>query len=191
MLLIDPKNGNVQDANLAASKFYGFEIDDIKKKNILDFNYTFQINPEKVKSITKQVMENGTGKFEFIHQLNSGDFRDVEVFCSKITYNDQELVHEIIQDITERNSYQKAIEKQNETLKEISWVQSHIIRAPLAKIMGLVHILIEEKDNFDFSSDFILNAVLEAADELDQVIRDISEKANKSNIDLKLKASEH
>lgn len=190
MLLIDPKNGYVQDANLAASKFYGFEIHDFKDKNILDINYTFQMNLDQLKLVTQQVMKYGSGKFEFIHQLNSGDFRDVEVFCSKITYDDKDLVHEIIQDITERNSYQKAIEKQNETLREISWVQSHIIRAPLAKIMGLVHILIEEKDNYDFSSDFILNAVLEAANELDQVIRDITEKANESNVDLKQKETQ-
>ncbi len=80
-------------------------------------------------------------------------------------------------DITERLNYIKAIEEQNENLKEISWLQSHVIRAPLARIMGLIQIISDpgqdtaEKQN-------ALNYLLTSANELDEVIRTITDKTN-------------
>jgi hypothetical protein len=34
-----------------------------------------------------------------------------------------------------------AIEKQNKKLKEIAWAQSHIVRAPLARMLGIVNLI--------------------------------------------------
>jgi len=178
MLIINPKNGQIQDSNPSASVYYGFQLDEINNKNILDINYTFIESPEEMPIVTEKVMTEGKGKFQFKHKLKSGELRDVEVFCSKISIGNEDLVHEIIQDVTERNKYHKALEEQNEALKEIAWIQSHIVRAPLAKIMGLVQILQEDKDQDDFSSDFILEAILDASHELDKVIKEISEKSN-------------
>jgi light-regulated signal transduction histidine kinase (bacteriophytochrome) len=93
--------------------------------------------------------------------------------------DNRELVHEIIQDVTDRTNFYNALVKQNETLREIAWIQSHIVRAPLAKIMGLVQLLQDEKDGGDeYTFDFVLGAILNAAQELDRVILDISEKSN-------------
>jgi PAS domain S-box-containing protein len=178
MLIINPNNGQIEDCNPSASNYYGFELDEIKSKNILDINYTFIESPEKMPMVTRKVMTEGKGKFQFNHRLKSGELRDVEVFCSKISIGNQDLVHEIIQDVTERNKYHKALEEQNEALKEIAWIQSHIVRAPLAKIMGLVQILQEEKVQDYISSDFVLEAILDASHELDKVIREINEKSN-------------
>jgi PAS domain S-box-containing protein len=180
MLIINPNNGQIEDCNPAASGYYGFGLDDLKGKNILDLNQTFHINPEQMLIVTQRVMSEGKGKFKFVHKLKSGEMRDVEVFCSKISIGNEDLVHEIIQDVTERNKYHKALEQQNEALKEIAWIQSHIVRAPLAKIMGLVQILQEDKDEEDFSPDFVLDAILDASNELDRVVREISEKSNKA-----------
>ncbi|AMQ54824.1 PAS domain S-box protein [Algoriphagus sanaruensis] len=178
MLLIDPHTGNVEDANPSASTYYGYDIDTFKTKNLLDVNYTFVQSPEEMMEATKQVIGTGKGKFLFNHKLKSGEIRSVEVFCSKITINNKELVHEIIQDVTDRTNYFNALVKQNEALKEIAWIQSHIVRAPLAKIMGLVQLLQEEKEGDDYSFEFILQAILNASKELDKVILDISEKSN-------------
>lgn len=180
MLIINPDNGQIEDCNPAASGYYGFELDDIKSKNILDLNFTFCANPDEMSIAVGKVMKEGKGKFEFVHKLKSGELRDVEVYCSKISIGDQDLVHEIIQDVTEKNKYQKALGQQNQALKEIAWIQSHIVRAPLAKIMGLVQILQEDKDDKDFSPDYILEAVLDASKELDKVVKEISDKSNKA-----------
>ncbi|WP_241123869.1 PAS domain S-box protein [Cognataquiflexum nitidum] len=180
MLIINPNNGQIEDCNPAASDYYGFGMDDLKSMNILDLNQTFHTSPEQMPIVAQQVMNEGKGKFKFVHKLKSGEMRDVDVFCSKISIGNEDLVHEIIQDVTERNKYHKALEQQNESLKEIAWIQSHIVRAPLAKIMGLVQILQEEKEEEDFSPDFVLDAILDASNELDRVVREISEKSNKA-----------
>jgi hypothetical protein len=78
----------------------------------------------------------------------------------------------IQRDITERMTYIKAIEDQNERLKEIAWTQSHIVRAPLARIMGLIEI-IPKYESFDKIPPEILPHILNSAHELDDIIRDI------------------
>lgn len=42
-----------------------------------------------------------------------------------------------MQDITDCVNYIEAIEKQNQRLREIAFTQSHHVRAPLARIIGL------------------------------------------------------
>jgi FixJ family two-component response regulator len=68
-----------------------------------------------------------------------------------------------------------ATEKQNATLREISWIQSHIVRAPLARILGLVSLLKDAKDDCTDKHD-ILAFLEQSAGELDKVIKEITDK---------------
>jgi signal transduction histidine kinase len=72
-----------------------------------------------------------------------------------------------MQDVTEFRNYLMAIRRQNLKLKKIAWTQSHVIRAPLARIMGLINLL---KSN---PSEEILDLLSTASKELDNVLRDI------------------
>lgn len=83
-----------------------------------------------------------------------------------------------MQDITERHNYTEAIEQQNEKLREIAWIQSHEVRAPLASIMGLVMLIKDgtvKKESE--SADKVLDDIVQSAADLDAVIRKISDKA--------------
>lgn len=83
-------------------------------------------------------------------------------------------------DVTERMHYLDEIQFQNRRLREIAWTQSHIVRAPLARIMGLV-ILLKESE---FSSDEyqkLLHYIMNSSKELDSIIGDISKKAERIN----------
>lgn len=79
-------------------------------------------------------------------------------------------------DITERMNYIQAIEEQNEKLKAIAWIQSHIVRAPLARIMGLIDLLENHSANQKETSE-LLGHILTSAHELDEIIRTIVKKA--------------
>jgi light-regulated signal transduction histidine kinase (bacteriophytochrome) len=79
-------------------------------------------------------------------------------------------------DISERRRYTTAIEQQNETLKTIAFMQSHVVRAPLARLMGAVD-LMRNYCNSEQENQQILDYILASAHELDGVIKDISEKA--------------
>jgi PAS domain S-box-containing protein len=78
----------------------------------------------------------------------------------------------IERDITEQMNYIKAIEEQNQRLREIAWTQSHVVRAPLARIMGLVEIL-PKYESYEKIPKEILPYILTSAHELDAIIRDI------------------
>jgi len=80
-----------------------------------------------------------------------------------------------IQDITERRKYINAIERSNERLREIAWTQSHVVRAPLARIMGLIDLLKNQRNNLDNIEEIIDN-ILNSSEELDKVIRKITNK---------------
>src|SRR5918993_947656 len=47
----------------------------------------------------------------------------------------------IQRDVTEQRNHTKAIEEQNTQLKEIAWMQSHVVRAPLARMMGFINLI--------------------------------------------------
>ncbi|MDZ7846656.1 MAG: histidine kinase dimerization/phospho-acceptor domain-containing protein [Owenweeksia sp.] len=81
-----------------------------------------------------------------------------------------------------RYKYIKAIEEQNKKLREIAWTQSHVVRAPLARIMGLTH-LFEEDTTSDIEKHQLVKQILESAGELDDIIRDIVKKSQQIKID--------
>lgn len=58
----------------------------------------------------------------FIRKKN-GEFISVEIYRSSVEYKDQEAFIILANDVSERLAYIKAIETQNEKLKEISWIQ--------------------------------------------------------------------
>jgi PAS domain S-box-containing protein len=82
-----------------------------------------------------------------------------------------------VYDLTERYAYIKAVEEQNQQLKEIAWTQSHIVRAPLAQIMGIIRLLTAKSDNIDYHKT-LFPRLLASANELDTVVHDIVAKAN-------------
>ena len=92
-----------------------------------------------------------------------------------LSVNDQNLIFEIAHDITERNQYFRAVEIQNKSLKEIAWIQSHVVRAPLSRLMGLIMLLKEGVVTVEQQAE-CLEHILSSAFEIDQIIRDITQK---------------
>ncbi len=82
-----------------------------------------------------------------------------------------------IEDISEMKKQMELVQRQNEKLKEIAWKQSHEVRAPLARIMLLVNYLELIKDNREDIYE-TLGYILESANELDEVIKEINKDAN-------------
>jgi PAS domain S-box-containing protein len=70
----------------------------------------------------------------------------------------------------------QALEDQNKKLKEISWMQSHLVRAPLARILGLVPLLEDTTATIDEKME-MMDYLLTSANDLDEIIREITYKA--------------
>lgn len=82
-------------------------------------------------------------------------------------------------DITSYKVYTKTIEAQNRQLREISWTQAHLVRAPLVNIMGLNKLLQHAKDAGEQEN--LLRLLDESAQKLDTVIAGILDKAKESS----------
>ncbi|MDN3583428.1 PAS domain-containing protein [Mucilaginibacter flavus] len=78
--------------------------------------------------------------------------------------------------ITEFVDTQSRLASANNQLSDIGFMQSHLVRKPLANIIGLSKLISEELK--DEKTGQLCAMLLESADELDQVVRDISDKTD-------------
>lgn len=115
-----------------------------------------------------------TNVFRIINR--NGQVRILEHICQPI-FNDGVFlgIRGTNVDITEKSKHLDAIKEQNRLLKEITWIQSHEFRAPLARMMSLIDFL-DTKDFTVFDEQQLINAIKQSADELDLMIRAISQK---------------
>lgn len=114
-----------------------------------------------------------------IHTRKDGTTYEVESFIQLITFEDEQLFAGIVVDISERLKYLRYVENQNKVLREISWTQSHLVRAPLARMMSLIGLL-RENDFETFSEEEILGYLSASAAEIDAMIHEIAEKTEKN-----------
>ncbi|MFH1115755.1 MAG: PAS domain S-box protein [Pseudomonadota bacterium] len=98
-LIIDPRTGDIVDANEAAEEFYGWSGGQLRSMKIHDIN---TLMPEQVAAELAKVVDRRGIRFEFRHQRADGSIRDVEVFSSKIEVKGRDLLHSIIHDVTDR-----------------------------------------------------------------------------------------
>lgn len=83
-------------------------------------------------------------------------------------------------DISQLIEYQNEILNRNQKLKEIAWMQSHEIRGPLSTIMGLVGLMLSEKEqglNVEY-----LESLRVTCNHLDEAIKRIVSITNETDI---------
>ena len=79
-------------------------------------------------------------------------------------------------DVTERKQREQKIAAQNEQLRKISWVQSHLTRQPIASMLGLIHIL--DRSTLTEDNLTIIQMLEGEVDKLDAVIHEMVIQAN-------------
>lgn len=79
-------------------------------------------------------------------------------------------------DITQFRLAKAEIDQKRKLLDQIGWEQSHLIRKPVANIIGLVNVL--DKSQMDQNQRTIYQMILESALELDEQIIAIVNKSN-------------
>lgn len=75
-------------------------------------------------------------------------------------------------DLTKTKRLLTKVEEQNKILRQVAWDQSHMVRAPLARILGLLYFA-KTDDLQVMGRDEIMDQIESSANELDQVIRKI------------------
>lgn len=99
MLLIDPENGRIVDANDAACAFYGYDAARIRELAITDIN---MLTPAEIEQEMKLARDQARDHFFFAHRLADGRIRQVEVLSGPFESYDRKLLYSIVHDITEQ-----------------------------------------------------------------------------------------
>ncbi|WP_139134813.1 histidine kinase dimerization/phospho-acceptor domain-containing protein, partial [Magnetovibrio blakemorei] len=97
MLLIDPGDGRIVDANLAAAQFYGYTRDQLRAMKIQDIN---QLTAAQVEQERRLAKTEGRSYFIFRHQLADGTIRTVQVYSIPVNYNGRIVLYSTIHDIS-------------------------------------------------------------------------------------------
>ncbi len=106
MLIIDPADGKIIDANRAAGFFYGYSQNELRAMTVKQLNTA---PPETVAARLNQVVSGEAHSFQFKHRLAHGEERDVEIFASPIHFKGRQLICSIIHDISKRLLMENAL----------------------------------------------------------------------------------
>jgi len=106
MLLIDPADGRIIDANPAASDFYGYTRDELLALRITDINQLTraEVDREMARAVTER-----RDHFIFQHRLKNGAIRTVEVYSGPYHFQDRLILYSIVHDITARVEAERVI----------------------------------------------------------------------------------
>lgn len=108
----------------------------------------------------------------------SGEIRYLKSWA-KLKMDDKGVPEKMIGaclDITESKKIQEELLASETRLRSLAWAQSHLVRGPLTRIMGIIELLFEN-DTDDLSRSQLLVYLDSSARELDKVIRDIVNKS--------------
>ena len=176
MWMFDVDSLRFIDVNMAAIRHYGYSKEEFLSMTIKDIRPVEDVPVLEgilANKSPQQLMHQGI----FRHKKKNGKIIQVDIQSTKIQYKGKNAKIILANDITERSNYIRAIEQQNEKLKEISWMQSHVIRAPLAKIIALIPLINDVKESKD-EREKMLDYLLISANELDGVITTITDKTD-------------
>ena len=99
MLVIDPSDGRIVDANIRAMNFYGWNQATITSQLVQDIIVQ---SPGEIREVMARATSTESSHLDFKHRLANGELRDVEVFTSPLSFKGQMYLVSAINDVTER-----------------------------------------------------------------------------------------
>jgi PAS domain S-box-containing protein len=159
--------------NEAMLKMSGYKEKDLIGKSPSIFHGSDTNQPE-LEILVKAIKEETECTLELKNYTRDGKHFDVSVTICPVYDSKKQLSNwiSIHRDVTKQKEYITAIKEQNTRLKNIRWLQSHGVRAPLARIMSLVE-LISISDT-EKEREELIKYLLISADELDKIVTDIA-----------------
>lgn len=170
------------DINEATISHYGYSREEFLNMTLEDITLTDELADKEIAAGGHKESPENSRQRVATHIKKNGDLINVELQVSQISYRGVPSSVIVAKDVTERMNYIKAMEAQNARLLEISWIQSHVVRAPLSRIIGLIPLIetaIEAEG--DEETRRMLKYIAFSANELDDIIMDITEKTKTSD----------
>lgn len=164
------------DVNKIANDNYGYS-----KKEFLNMTLK-EIRPledhKRLEVSVKLLKYNGTGINNriFTHIKKSGEKIKVKIESKIIDYKGRKAALVVAHDITDHLNHLEIIEKQNEELRHTAWLQSHVVRSPVANILAIANQL-TDKSLTSQEHIFFLEELIKNTEELDFSIRKVVERS--------------
>lgn len=178
-------DGVVTYWNKAAEDIYGWKQKDAIGKNIIHLT-PVETNKEQALQIMEVLKKGQTWSGEFEVQKKDGTIFPVSISNSP-TYDENNQLSGIIgisSDITQKVKYEKLLkqhsqelERSNAALKKIAWTQSHVVRAPLSRILAVINLIEEQPDSIEEIS-FWMNQLKISTNEMDDIVKKIISETN-------------
>jgi PAS domain S-box-containing protein len=174
MWVVDAESHQFMQVNDAAIKDYGYSKEEFLNLTVEKLRLPCDeacLN----KSVNEQIRPGNNCHYTTKHVKKNRKVIEVEMRCNTIILDGKQAILAIGSDITKQQKYIKAVEEQNHRLQEIAYIQSHIVRAPLASIMGLVGLI---KANMNDKPDpEVVHHLDTSTRQFDHIIRSITDHA--------------
>ncbi|WP_375577696.1 CHASE domain-containing protein [Marivirga tractuosa] len=166
-IFLADKNGVLLELNEIGHEMSEIPFDQDEKFNL---NHLIKFEDSNEGNLIEMINKKGTIIQEGILISVNNKSIPIEISC-KVTAQNQILG--IIRDISVRKNYTNSIKEQNEKLREIAWIQSHEVRAPLARLLGLLDLVDNYQNISEESKTRVIQSLRDSALELDIIIRDV------------------
>lgn len=162
------------DVNKAAISHYGYSKKEFLSMTIRDIQSNVHVSgPANLHDTNSSDTQIFQGLFQ--HKNKSGEIINVDIRSNTILFNGRKSKVVLANDVTEKLKHTQIIENQYLRLKEIAWTQSHVVRAPLSRMLGLIDLIknnIIQPEELDEFLGHLENSALE----IDGIIREIVRK---------------
>ncbi len=174
-IIITNDKFEIDYVNLFAKKIFGYTDSEFKGIVMADLIENFEVmdrNKIKIDSLEIETDNLFLSNERFIAVSKYQSRLSAILSSSVVVSRGKKQFIFVIQDTTDLNEKERKIQQQSRKLRDIAWHQSHVVRAPLARIMGLISLL--EYDRSDEAErENILRSIQKSSIELDRAIRDI------------------
>ncbi|NOT75894.1 MAG: PAS domain S-box protein [Cyclobacteriaceae bacterium] len=172
-------NLHIQLLSKRAEEIFGWKPKEWLKGEINELSQVHEEDREMVRKIADELISGAIERNSTQQRNITKDGRVIwcEWHNSVLKNRNGEVITimSLVQDVTEKKLAEQAIKEQNTKLRDIAWLQSHGVRGPLARILGLINILQHPEDQQNKSE--LMSYLLASANELDHVIRNIVNKS--------------
>ncbi|WP_279586669.1 PAS domain S-box protein, partial [Nitratidesulfovibrio liaohensis] len=108
MLLVDPENGSIVDANPAACRFYGHPRERMAGMPISTIN---TLDEHELAARMDEAFRRERTAFRFRHRAASGLEREVEVHSGPVWLNGRALLHSVVHDVSSLHDSMQRVER--------------------------------------------------------------------------------
>lgn len=163
IFIANVQTGMLSYANKAACNMTGYSFMELCSMHQL------QLHPEEENSDVREKFQKCVSTDDFVEVEVNLKRKDGSIIPVKVTKAN--LFEE--DGVLYAAAYFKDISVHKE-MKEIAFIQSHIVRAPLANIIGLTELILSEEDPVTIKD--LTSLIREQSDKLDSIVKDIVTK---------------